>query len=190
MDLNSLVGTLLSADSISSVAQRTGLSEKDVQNVMVNALPLLLNGANQQATQQSTAASFTNALNQHAQSNTSNLSSFLGNVDLDDGAKIVAHLLGQNASQSVAQQSGVSNAATQSVMSAAAPLLMSMLGQQNQTTNGSAASMMSSLLGNADMASVLAGALTGSAATTTTGKKKKKTSDAGALLGLLGKLLK
>jgi len=191
MDLNALVGTILSQDSISSVAKRTDLSERDVQSVMQSALPLLLNGAKEQANAQATAAGFAGALNQHAQSDTADLPGFFGSVDLDDGAKIVDHLLGAQSAQAVARKAGVSSAATQSVLSAAAPLLMSLLGKENQKTDNTAAVLMSTLLGNADLSSLIGSVL--GASTTSSGKKKKKkkaASGSSSVIDLLGKLLK
>lgn len=184
MDLNALMGTLLSDETISGVGAKTGASANEVRGVLGSALPLLLNGANAQAADASTAAGFSGALQQHAQSDTSVLSSFLGGVDLDDGAKIVAHLLGGNTAsqtQTLAQQSGVSEAKTGNILSAAAPLLMSLLGQQAGADNSSAnvAGLMGSLLGSGDMAGLMGSLLGGSSAQGSSGKKT----------GLLGKLL-
>ena len=103
MDLNALMSTLLSEESINGVGEKAGASSEQVRGVLGSALPLLLNGANAQANDESTASGFAGALQQHAQSDTSNLSSFLGGVDLSDGAKIVAHLLGANTAAQTAQ---------------------------------------------------------------------------------------
>ena len=77
---------------------------------------------------------FANALASHGKDDFSDLSSFLGNVDLEDGGKIVEHLLGKegaaNAASNIAAQSGVSAGNISSILSATAPLLMSMMGKQ------------------------------------------------------------
>ena len=190
MDLNALMGTLLSDESINGVGAKTGASASEVRGVLGNALPLLLNGANAQAADETTASGFAGALQQHAQSDTSNLSGFLGGVDLDDGAKIIAHLLGANTNAqtlNVAQQSGVSEAKTGSILSAAAPLLMSLIGQQSgseQNSGMNVAGLMGNLLGSGDMTSLLAGMLGGGAAT-----QAAPASAAGKKGGLLAKLL-
>ena len=134
MDVTSLIGALLSSDSISGVSKSTKTNSSDVQSVLTAALPLLLSGAQQQAEDESTAASFANALLSHGQKDTSDIASFLGGVDLDDGAKIIGHLLGNNDSavKKIAKQSGVSAKETGNILSAAAPLLMSLLGQSSQ----------------------------------------------------------
>ena len=193
MDLSTLMGTILSSESLAGMSQKAEASEDEVRSVLGNALPLLLNGANAQATNASTAASFAGALQQHSASDISNLGSFLGNVDMDDGAKIIAHLLGANTAsqtQYLSQQTGVSNATTSNILSTAAPLLMSLLGQQNntQTYNNGAAGMMSSLLGSGDMTSILGSLLGANAAPvqTYTAPVQQKPSGLG---GLLAKLL-
>ena len=170
MDLTALMSTLLSEESINGVGQKAGASNEQVRGVLGSALPLLLSGANAQATNVNTASSFAGALQQHAQNDTSNVGSFLGNVDMLDGAKIVAHLLGVNTAsqtQTFAQQNNVSTATTGNILATAAPLLMSLIGQQAQPQNTNSANvggLMGSLLGSGDMTSLLGGLLGGGAA--------------------------
>ncbi len=166
MDLNALMGTMLSGDSISNMSQLTGASQSGVQSVLSSVLPSLLSGAQGQAQNESTAAGFTNALQNHATSDTSNLTSFLSNVDLADGGKIVGHLLGNNqqaTTQSAAAKSGLDVGQVGSILAAAAPLLMSLLGksQSQQSAGTSAAAGISNLLGGADIGSLLGGLLGG-----------------------------
>ena len=174
MDLNELMSTMLSEESIENLGVKSGSSPEEVRSVLGNALPLLLNGANAQATNQETASGFVGALQQHAQDDASNVGSFLGNVDMGDGAKIIAHLLGANTgaqTQAVAQQTGVSQAKTGSILSAVAPLLLTLLGQQAASGSNSASNnalgiggLMGSLMGSGDMTSLLGGLLGGGAA--------------------------
>ena len=107
MDLQALMSTMLSEESIQNLGARAEASPDEVRGVLGNALPLLLNGASAQATNQETASGFLGALQQHAQDDASNVGSFLGGVDMADGAKIIAHLLGANTAtqtQAVAQR--------------------------------------------------------------------------------------
>ena len=174
MDLNELMSTMLSEESIEGLGAKAESSPEEVRGVLSSALPLLLNGASAQANNQETATGFVNALQQHSQDDASNVSSFLGKVDLGDGAKIIAHLLGANTAnqtQAVAQQAGVSQQQTGNILSAAAPLLLTLLGQQaasgsNSASNNSAGigSLMGSLLGSGDMTNLLGSMLGGGAA--------------------------
>lgn len=134
MDFGSILNTIMGSNSVSSLSSLTGTSEKDVSGILSSVLPMLMNGAQGQATNQETAQSFANALASHGKDDFTDLSSFLGNVDMDDGAKIVEHLLGKdgaaNAASSISAQSGVSANSISSILSATAPLLMSMMGKQ------------------------------------------------------------
>ncbi len=203
MDFKKLAGTLLSSDSINGLSNATGTSAKDVTSVLTNALPTLLNGAKDQANGKDTTEGFVNALSQHAQADTKDLSQFLGNVDMKDGGKIIAHLLGAGKNDTlstIASQSGVSQNKTNDILSALAPLLMSLLGQQTQAeeSNSPIGGLFGSLLDNVDMGDVLTGLLGGTSneeETTTNGKKKKKKKTAkkeesNGLLSSLFKLLK
>ncbi len=203
MDLKKLTSTLLSSDSIKGLSSATGVSKGDVSSVLTEALPALLNGANGQAKDSGTAKGFAEALAQHAKDDTGNLTSFLGNVDLGDGAKIIGHLLGSDKdslTKTVAKKTGVSSSKIGDILSAAAPLLMSLLGQQadeDEEKESGVGALLGNLLDNVDVGDLLSSLTsTNTSTSTSTGKKKKKAakkdsdSNAGGLMGLLGKLLK
>ena len=194
MDINSLLGTLLSSDSVSGVSKATKADDKEVASVLYAALPLLLKGAKKQSEDKDTAESFATALLSHGKKDTSNLSSFLKNVDLDDGSKIIGHLLGKDddSVKKIAKSSGVSAKKTGDILSAAAPLLMSLLGQESaskKSDNNVALELAGALLKNVDVGDLIGDLLGGD------NKKKKsskkKDNDAGEIIGdILGALLK
>ena len=194
MDINSLLGTLLSSDSVSGVSKATKADDKEVASVLNAALPLLLKGAKKQSEDKDTAESFATALLSHGKKDTSNLSSFLKNVDLDDGSKIIGHLLGKDddSVKKIAKSSGVSAKKTGDILSAAAPLLMSLLGQESaskKSDNNVALELAGALLKNVDVGDLIGDLLGGD------NKKKKsskkKDNDAGEIIGdILGALLK
>ena len=194
MDINSLLGTLLSSDSVSGVSKATKTDNNEVASVLNAALPMLLKGAKKQSEDKDTAASFATALLSHGKKDTSNLSSFLKNVDLDDGSKIIGHLLGKDddSVKKIAKSSGVSAKKTGDILSAAAPLLMSLLGQESaskKSDNNVALELAGALLKNVDVGDLIGDLLGGD------NKKKKsskkKDNDAGEIIGdILGALLK
>lgn len=209
MDLNALMGTLLSGDTIANMSQKTGASGQAVQNVLASALPALLNGAQAQANGSDTAESFVNALAQHAQDDTHDLSAFVQNIDMEDGAKIVSHLLGNQQTeitQTASQRAGLSSGSTGLILAAAAPLLMSLLGQQtNGSQNNNAAgigSLLGSMLGGADTTSLIGALLGGGMGQaqpqaqaipqvtplTNTAASNNQQKESTGLLGFLGKL--
>ena len=153
MDFNSIIKTMTSSDSLSQSSSLTGTSENDVSSVLSSMLPQLLSGAQQQATSQDTAASFAKALTSHGQVDASDLPSFFGSVDMDDGAKIVNHLLGKETAvkraNEVSEKSGVSASTITSIISAAAPLLMSLMGKQATSENASSGGLdLSGIVGS------------------------------------------
>ena len=199
MDLKKLAGSLLSSDAISGLGKLTGASGSDVTNVLTSALPSLLSGANEQAHDSGTSEGFVNALSQHAKDDTSNLTSFLGKVDLTDGSKIISHLLGANESNVVAnvsKETGVSQKKTSSILSAAAPLLMSLLGKQADDDKDSGldiGGLLGGLVDNVDVGSLLTGLLGGESSSSSGSNNKKpakKKNTSGGLLGGLMNLLK
>ena len=208
MDLSKIAGSLLSSDSLKGLSNLTGASNKDITNVLTSALPSLLSGATEQAKNESTAESFATALAQHAKDDTSNLTSFLGNVDLADGAKIIGHLLGSGKEETVkkaAKASGVSEKKTGDILSAIAPMLLSLLGQQAEEDDDKESGvngLVGALLDNVDVGSLLSGLIsTDTSSTSTSGKKKpasgkkkpassKKSDASGIIGGILSGLLK
>ncbi len=175
MDLLKLTSTLLGSDSIEGLSKRTDVSGTDVNKVLAAALPALLGGAKEQAKGTDTTESFANALSQHAKADTKDLAGFFGKVDLQDGAKIIGHLLGaqkEEVTQSVAEQAGVSGDKTAMILSAAGPLLMSLLGQQadeDDKKESGVGALLGALLENVDLVELLTGS-----EEETSGKKKSK----------------
>jgi len=161
MNTQSILKQLLSSDALKGITSSTGVTGSDVSNILSQALPQLLSGANKQATSKSTAESFAQALMSHSTDKTTNLTSFFKNVDLEDGAKIVSHLLGSSNKtvSSIASKTSTNAKDVSNVLSAAAPLLMSLLGQNTSANkkNADITSILSSatsLLGNSDVTSL------------------------------------
>ena len=195
MDMSSLLGVLLSSDSVSGVSKATKADNNEVASVLNAALPMLLKGAKKQSEDKDTAESFATALLSHGKKDTSNLSSFLKNVDLDDGSKIIGHLLGKDddSVKKIAKSSGVSAKKTGDILSAAAPLLMSLLGQESaskKSDNNVALELAGALLKNVDVGDLI-GDLLGGDNNKKKKSSKKKDNDAGEIIGdILGALLK
>ena len=187
MDLtNILLQSMLSDSSVKSLSKKTGSSKDEVSSVLSAALPLLIQGAGKQAEDESTAESFLNALTKHAANDTSDMDTYMDGVDMADGAKILAHLLGaetESTTKKVSKKSGTSSDNTAQILSAAAPLLMSVLGQENNKTstksskkasNDLVGALLSSALENVNVTELLMGALTESLATSVEEEAPKK----------------
>ena len=193
MDLTSLMKTMLSSDSIAQTSKKTGTSTDEVKSVLLSALPAMLSGVQGQANNQETVAGFAGALDSHAKDDTSDISAFLSHVDIKDGEKIVGHLLGGDkaaTTKAAATKAGLSNAATGKILGAAAPLLMSLLGQQfTQAAQAQPQSQNVQPLGSQQAApsgiGLLAGLLGGGQQPSAAQQSAPQASGLGGLLGSL-----
>ncbi|MGI0529281.1 DUF937 domain-containing protein [Treponema socranskii] len=196
MDASSILTTLLGSSSVSNIGKACDTDTGTVRAVLAEAVPALLKGAGKQAADKASAKGFASALAEHAGVSTANLGTFMKNVDLDDGAKIIKHLLGSGAAsttKSIAKTAGTDASTVSSILAAAAPLLMSLLGKTAGTDTSSAA--LSALIGgvmkNVNVGDVLGSLLGASGAKTQGTPKKSGASDTAKLAGnLLKGLLK
>ena len=165
MDLNTLMSSLLSDANIKSVARKAGVSDEEAASVLATSLPVMLNGANGQASDGHTTESFFQAVRDHAGKDPEK-------VDLKEGGKIVGHLLGTDeeaAENAIATRAGMKPSTVGLILAAAAPLIMNALGSSTSSSTSSAgtASLLNALLGGASnsnasgslMTSALAGVL-------------------------------
>ena len=163
MDLSKIAGSLLSSDSIKGLTSLTGANAGDITGVLTNTLPSLLSGAAEQAKNNTTAEGFVKALAQHAKDDTNNIADFFGKVDLADGAKIISHLLGSKKEETIqraVQATGVSENKINNILSAIAPMLLSLLGKQTEEDDdkeSGASGLVGALLDNVDVGSLLSG---------------------------------
>lgn len=181
LDISSLMG-MLSGDGISALGKSADVKKSQVSGVLDSALPLLLSGMKDNASTKAGAASLNKALKDHAKDDTADIGSFLQNVDLADGGKILTHILGDNkktAVDGIAKKNGISSDQVTTILSSLAPLLLTKLGSSKADEDDDDGAGLTDLLG-----SLLSGG-------TSTKKKSssKKNSSASALGNLLGSLL-
>lgn len=147
-DLNS-IGALISGDGLDALCQRLNVDKEDAAKVLSTGIPALLGGMRRNAGDEAGAASLSRAVTDHSGVDLSNLGAFLKNVDLEDGKKILAHVLGKDESAVVDEISGASGVTkdnTKSILSMASPLLLSVLGSQNSSSSG-VSGLLGGLLG-------------------------------------------
>lgn len=195
--LTGLMSSVLSNNSLNSVSGKTGLDTGSVAGILASALPALLNGANGQASASSTSDSFYQAVSNHAGKDPES-------VDMDEGSKIIDHLLGDRKAgiaNEISRKTGVSAREVCLVLSAAAPILMNLLGKTTSGAGNSSgvASMLGSLLGGSSnssasgslLTSALSSVLSGAASNSSSGNSllgsmlNGSPSSGGSLLGSL-----
>ena len=140
-----LLKQLLSKDALVGISKVTGVDGDEVTKILGAALPQLMSGAEKETAEKKD--DFVVALADHAKKDTTNMSSFFNGVDLADGAKIIGHLLGNTdkTAEAVAKKAGVTKAKSKSVLSAVAPLFMSLLGKQSSASSSKPTSIFSTL---------------------------------------------
>ena len=145
------IGALLSGGGVKAISKRTKLPAGDVAKVMSYGIPILVGGMNRNAATAQGEQSLSDALRYHSGDDVSNVGKFLKGADLKDGKKIIAHVLGgdqEDVVDQISRASGVSKGKTTSILALLAPLLLSLLGgQQNQGgSNFNLSSLLLSML--------------------------------------------
>jgi hypothetical protein len=147
---DSLLETILGGDTVSTLSKNSGAKKTDVESLIGAALPLMLEGMQQNTSTKKGEQALTQALSDHAKDDAADVKSFLSNVDSKDSAKILQHLFGDKTNKTLSvlsKKAGVEKGQTASILLQLAPLLLSLLGQQNQGSSGGIGSILGSLLG-------------------------------------------
>lgn len=169
MNLEALLG-LLQGQDLGQLAEQVGGNEGQVKNGVMAALPAMLTALSKNTGTEKGAQELNNALEKkHDGSILDNLSGYLSNPDLKDGAGILNHLFGSqtsNVANAVSQSSGLDTNGSMKMLQMLAPVLMGMLGQQKKQNNldaegiGNLTSMLASNFGSEAGASGIMEAVT------------------------------
>ena len=169
MNLEALLG-LLQGQDLGQLAEQVGGNEGQVKNGVMAALPAMLTALSKNTGTEKGAQELNNALEtKHDGSILNNLSGYLSNPDLKDGAGILNHLFGSqtsNVANAVSQSSGLDSNGSMKMLQMLAPILMGMLGQQKKQNNldaegiGNLTSMLASNFGSEAGASGIMDAVT------------------------------
>lgn len=169
MNLEALLG-LLQGQDLGKLAEQVGGNEGQVKNGVMAALPAMLTALSKNTGTEKGAQELSNALEtKHDGSILNNLSGYLSNPDLKDGAGILNHLFGSqtsNVANAVSQSSGLDSNGSMKILQMLAPVLMGMLGQQKKQNNldaegiGNLTSMLASNFGSEAGASGIMDAVT------------------------------
>ena len=169
MNLEALLG-LLQGQDLGQLAEQVGGNEGQVKNGVMAALPAMLTALSKNTGTEKGAQELNNALEKkHDGSILDNLSGYLSNPDLKDGAGILNHLFGNqtsNVANAVSQSSGLDINGSMKMLQMLAPILMGMLGQQKKQNNldakglGNLTSMLASNFGSEAGASGIMEAVT------------------------------
>lgn len=164
MDIKDVMEMAIKAGAVEQVGKMMGVSDKEASSAIAEILPVLIQGMQGQAKGKDTKDSFIKALNDHGKDDTSDIGKFIKNIDLDDGAKIVNHLLGSKEKEEVAakagKKSGLDAGTVIKIMAVVAPILMTQMGKKanneaKQSSSGDMGGIVGSLLDNVDVGDVI-----------------------------------
>ena len=171
MDMETIMKMMLQSGALEQVSGMLGVDDKSAESAIEYVMPMLLQGMQSQMKSEDTKYGFLQALNDHSKQDTRDLRKAVQDADVDDGAKIVKHLLGAQEEEVAAKatkKSGLDTKTILKIMAILAPLLMTKMGNTAQSKAKKSSS--------SDMMSVVGGMLDGV--------------DAGDVIKLAGLLLK
>jgi hypothetical protein len=149
MDLSSILNVLAAGNNASEIGKQFNLDSDKVTQVINSALPTLIGAMQKNASTENGAASLSKALTSHLGDTSINLSS----ASLADGSKILGHILGGDSNSmfsALAKQTGTSNSQVSGILSSIAPVLLSLIGKGQQSSNtgiGGLGGLLGGLLG-------------------------------------------
>ena len=179
--LSVLLNAMLTDNALAALSKRTGLSVRQLRVLIPIAVPLLLRFLTNNASSQSGASSLLGALTQHTSTKT--LDQQFDQVDVEDGAKIIRHILGDDtdrAIETLAAETQLSEQQVERGLDGLAPVLLSVLSaavsqQQAQTVQQPAVNLNDGL-DLSEMLTLFAGAAA---------QPQQQTQSSGGLLDLL-----
>ena len=145
--INVLAGELMNDSSVKQIAKASGVKAKEAENVIGNAIPLLVQAMSDNAGTKEGAESLYGALGDHKCDKSA--ADQLKNADTVDGDKIIGKILGENkqgVTDALAKQAGITRGNTASILALLAPVLLSLIGSQtsnNNTSSGGLSSLLS-----------------------------------------------
>ena len=141
-----LAGELMSGSSVKQVAKAAGVNEKQAENLMGNAIPLLVQAMSDNAGTKVGAESLHEALGQH--SNGLSAAEQLDRADLEDGDRIIGKILGDNkqgVTEALAKQAGITKGNSAKILALLAPVILSLISTETNTNNTSSGGLSSLL---------------------------------------------
>jgi hypothetical protein len=163
MDMTSVMEMALKSGALEQVSGMLGIDEKNAESAIEVVMPMLLKGMQGQMSNKETQPGFMQALMDHSADDTDDLKKAVKNVDMDDGAKIVNHLLGAEQEELAAKakkKSGLDTKTILKIMAILAPLLMSQMGKEAKeetakSGSGDMSGVVGKLLDNVDVGDVI-----------------------------------
>ncbi len=134
--MNVLLSALTSGSAIKALSDKIGLPENTLRMIISIAVPLLLMKLTNNASSQNGAGSLLGALSQHR--GTDSVDAQLKSADVEDGAKIIGHILGDQQDdlvKAVAAQANVNPQDVNNVLGNISPTILNGLSSATQAAS-------------------------------------------------------
>ncbi len=141
MDMMTLLReAIASEESVKTISKKSNASTDQVSAILMSAIPALMAGMQKNSESDEGARALARALDDHAETDVSDIAGFLDKVDTEDGMKILNHILGndqetERVEKNLAARAGVQKDQVGGILSMAAPLLLSLLGKEKKKTS-------------------------------------------------------
>jgi len=136
MDIRKLITEQVSdPNMLKKLGQSVGADSSQVEKLVQLGMPTLLNAMSQNASSEKGAAALTSALEKHQDDDVDDIDSFLSQVDMADGAKMLQHILGgknERVKNNLAKKTGLDQSQVMELMTQLAPLMLGTLGQEKK----------------------------------------------------------
>ncbi|NOT60305.1 MAG: DUF937 domain-containing protein [Acidobacteria bacterium] len=153
MNLTGLLSDALGGGTVSQISEAIGADEATTSNAIQTALPMLIGGLANNASNEGGAASLLNALNKdHDGSILDDLGSLISGASGGPGAGILGHILGgrqPQVEQGISAASGLDMGKVAPLLMMLAPIVMGALGKTNRQQGGMDVGSLAGLLGGA-----------------------------------------
>lgn len=151
-DLFEMIISQLGNDTVDRMSARVNENPSNTQKAIQNAIPILVNALARNSSSSEGASSLLNALTKdHDGSILEDMTGFLTNPAVANGAGILKHVLGGNRNKVenyLSKSSGISLSSAGNILEMLAPILMGFLGKQNRSsgTGGGIIDILQSVL--------------------------------------------
>ncbi len=164
MDLSSLLTTLQGGSTVSQISNAISGSTNtnQVQQLISMGIPTLMQAMSSNAQTPEGASALSSALTQHAGSNVEGMLQNIQGVNINDGQKILGHLLGNKqdmVTSTLSEKTGLNVTQVLQGLSVLAPIVMGFIGKQKMGASGLAGGLTSMLAGLGGSGSKMQGAL-------------------------------
>ncbi|MDD2441370.1 MAG: DUF937 domain-containing protein [Eubacteriales bacterium] len=136
MNIMDMIASQVNNPSVlGKLGQSVGADTDKVKQLTELGLPAMLRAMGRNVKTEEGAQSLAGALDQHQDDPVDDVASFLGQVDMNDGAKILGHLFPRSQTRvqnNLASKTGLDKSQVSGVLSQLAPLLLGTLGQQKK----------------------------------------------------------